>query len=753
MVLTNAVNANLAVSVGVVTILNVPSISIGTTTVDEGSIALVGIRQSQAVSFRTSVDWATSDGTAEAPGDYDPGAGTAEFAIGETYLEVAIMTRTDNHNEGPEALVVTLSDPSNAFIGANPGTVTIVDAAIVSISDAEVPEGGLAQVHVTLSKPSAHPASVSWETARGSAASPSDFDSATGNIVFAPGQTNVSFYIQTHADATEEGDETLAVVLSGAVNIAIADGSGVVTIIDIPTISVGDAIIQEGQSADVDVSLSHVCSKPVTAQWTNPPDSATVTGGDYDSDSGDLTWQPGDLVISIHMETHPDSLEEGDEQFMVSLSGSHNALITNPTGTITIIDTPEASIGDAAIQEGGAAELTITLSGASSIPTSLSWATADGTAAAATSDYGGNFVGASGSVTFAPGQTSISFYVQTTVDGVLEGDETFSVGLADPVGLSIGDGTGVVTVLDTPTISVGASSAIEGADAAVEVCLSHASSSPVSVSWATEDGTAESTANHTDYIAGSGVITWAAGEICVALTVRTVADVDVEGDVGEQFAVVLSGPSNAMIAVGTGTVTVLEPSVDRVQTFDGEVGESGKGSKGHGSVSSVDSFSGGSKGGKGGSIDSVSGGKGGKGSKGASGKGHHASLGKQVGSAAFVSAYATHDTAAYSDSSSLAAIFGVFCVAGLGLLAVRARKSILGGDHRYDALKSFTLNPVYTQYADMPYNPLTRSPTERTPLDVSPPRSKVNPTPGIGGRGGNPGHSELGETWFSPVLV
>ena len=83
----------------------------------------------------------------------------------------------------------------------------------------------------------------------------------------------VSFYIQTHPDAIEEGDEMLSVVLSDAVNIAIGTNPGTVTIVDTPTISVGDTVIQEGQGADVDVSLSHVCSRPVTAQWTNPPGS------------------------------------------------------------------------------------------------------------------------------------------------------------------------------------------------------------------------------------------------------------------------------------------------------------------------------------------------------------------------------------------------------------------------------------------------------------------------------------------------
>ena len=84
---------------------------------------------------------------------------------------------------------------------------------------------------------------------------------------------------------------------------------------------------------------------------------------------------------------------------------------------------------------------------------------------------------------------------------------------------------------------------VEGTDAEVEVCLSHASSSPVSVSWATADGTAGSTAAETDYVAGAGVITWAAGETCVTLTIRTVSDELAEGEVRQLRHYV--GPSHA----------------------------------------------------------------------------------------------------------------------------------------------------------------------------------------------------------------
>ena len=82
------------------------------------------------------------------------------------------------------------------------------------------------------------------------------------------------------------------------------------------------------------------------------------------------------------------------------------------------------------------------------------------------------------------------------------------------------------------------------------------------------------------------------------------------------------------------------------------------------------------------------------------------------------------------------AVFGVFCAAGLGLVAVRARKrvgALIGTDHRYDALKSFEFAPASDAFTvSSTFNMLTGSPTERTPRTTSPGR----PDAGTGGRGG-----------------
>jgi DNA-binding beta-propeller fold protein YncE len=104
--------------------------------------------------------------------------------------------------------------------------------------------------------------------------------------------------------------------------------------------------------------------------------------------------------------------------------------------------------------------VTVTLTAPSTSPVSVSYATADGTATA-----GKDYTAETGTVTFAPGQTSRVILLATHVDPVADGNETFSVQVSNPTGgATLGDGSTTVTIVDPnfPQISVANTSAIEG---------------------------------------------------------------------------------------------------------------------------------------------------------------------------------------------------------------------------------------------------------------------------------------------------
>jgi hypothetical protein len=85
---------------------------------------------------------------------------------------------------------------------------------------------------VRLSKPSDAPVRVHFATANDTAVSGSDFTAATGDLVFAAGQTVKNVAVQVHDDGAAEADERFRVNLSGATGARIADPQGIGTIVN-----------------------------------------------------------------------------------------------------------------------------------------------------------------------------------------------------------------------------------------------------------------------------------------------------------------------------------------------------------------------------------------------------------------------------------------------------------------------------------------------------------------------------------------
>jgi sugar lactone lactonase YvrE len=104
--------------------------------------------------------------------------------------------------------------------------------------------------------------------------------------------------------------------------------------------------------------------------------------------------------------------------------------------------------------------VTVTLSAASATPVTVSYATADGTATA-----GKDYTAQTGTVTFAPGQTSRLILLVTLPDLTPISNDYFNVELSNPTGgATIAKGNAVVTIVQPawPQLSVANTSAIEG---------------------------------------------------------------------------------------------------------------------------------------------------------------------------------------------------------------------------------------------------------------------------------------------------
>jgi hypothetical protein len=127
---------------------------------------------------------------------------------------------------------------------------------------------------------------------------------------------------------------------------------------------------------------------------------------------------------------------------------------------------PALSVADASVTEGnsGAADLafTVTLSGASSTPVTVAYATADGTAAA-----GSDYTAVTGTLTFAPGETSKLVHVQVLGDTTVEPNETLSLALSSPSGATLARASATGTIINDdaaplPALSIADASVVEG---------------------------------------------------------------------------------------------------------------------------------------------------------------------------------------------------------------------------------------------------------------------------------------------------
>lgn len=219
-----------------------------------------------------------------------------------------------------------------------------------------------------------------------------------------------------------------------------------------PNLRLGDVSITEGNtgtaSAIFTVTLSTASTDTITVTYTTGDGSASA-GSDYQATSGTLTFAPGETSKTITVQVNGDRVGEASETFFVALSNPTNATIADGFGQGTITDDePRVSINDVTKKEGNsnsttAFTFTVTLSAAYDVPVTINFATANGTAKTSDNDYVAN----SGTITFAPGETTKTITVLVKGDRKKEANENFFVDLSDLSGYSVfldSRGTGTI---------------------------------------------------------------------------------------------------------------------------------------------------------------------------------------------------------------------------------------------------------------------------------------------------------------------
>ncbi|MDO6469979.1 Calx-beta domain-containing protein, partial [Neptunomonas phycophila] len=169
-------------------------------------------------------------------------------------------------------------------------------------------------------------------------------------------------------------------------------------------------------------------------------------GNDYVA-VGSVTILAGETDATFTIDTVNDNIAEGDEDFTVSIDtitdgGLEDVRVSNNDSVTTTIednDTVEISINDAPTvdESAGTMTFTVTLSNPSDAPVTVDYASQDGTATA-----GLDYTAVTGTLTFAPGETTQTITVPVTDDYLAEGSETLDMVLSNPSNATIADGVG-----------------------------------------------------------------------------------------------------------------------------------------------------------------------------------------------------------------------------------------------------------------------------------------------------------------------
>ena len=137
----------------------------------------------------------------------------------------------------------------------------------------------------------------------------------------------------------------------------ILNGVPLGTVEDLPTLSITDTSVTEGDGVNSTVSftvtLSKASTRPVTVNYSTSDGSARA-GSDYFAASGSLAFNPGEVKKSIAVTVKGDTLDETDEDFFVALSNLAGARLGIGQARAKILDNdppPSLAIADLAVQE------------------------------------------------------------------------------------------------------------------------------------------------------------------------------------------------------------------------------------------------------------------------------------------------------------------------------------------------------------------------------------------------------------------
>jgi hypothetical protein len=393
------------------------------------------------------VDYAVVGGTAGPGGDFNGIVpGTLTFGPGVLSRTLTIGIVNDAAAEGPETIVLGLSNPSGAVIGT-PGTTTLTigdnEPQVRFAAAAYAVNEVTATVTLTVVRtgPGTAPVTVQVSRTGGTATSGADYTATTGMLTFGPGVMSRTIAVGIVNDGAAEGPETVVFELSSPSGATLGTPSTTtLTIVDNePVVRLGAASYAVSEATPV-VAVTVVrtgpATVPVTVQYAVTGGTATA-GQDYTvGGAGTLTFGVGVVSQTIGVALTNDTLWEAAETLVLTLSNPVGATLGTPAAaTVTVTSNDVAGVVEFAgvaysgLESSGGALVTVVRRGGTASAVTVEVTTGDGSAVAGT-----HYIPVAGTLTFAAGQTSATFAVPLLDDGVVGGGRWLEVVLSAPGG-------------------------------------------------------------------------------------------------------------------------------------------------------------------------------------------------------------------------------------------------------------------------------------------------------------------------------
>lgn len=226
-------SSSISSSVGPATTIALSATSYGVAE-NAGSIT-IAVNRTGVTTGTMSVNYATTNGTAQSGSDYTAVSGTFTFNPGETVKTFSVPISDNTLIEGGRIFNVVLSTPTGgATLGTSSAPVTINDDESVpttlsgslkfSSSTYQVTESSGQAVITVNHAGGVGPVSVNYSTNGGSALAGKDYATTVGTLHFAQGETSKTFIIPIYGNSISDGGKTINISLSSPTgNIPLAD--------------------------------------------------------------------------------------------------------------------------------------------------------------------------------------------------------------------------------------------------------------------------------------------------------------------------------------------------------------------------------------------------------------------------------------------------------------------------------------------------------------------------------------------------